>query len=526
MLISCSKDFISDPSSEIEPTLPNIELQDQVAIIGEKIPNPYSIDIMKQAINNINAKTKSNVSDDIKPTHHYIQFMPASEEELQSLKINIDQFLYLYPLDYEVSDGWLEVDPRPEFSTNGYQHRWAYIPVNTDLSSVKCPYEILYDIFDPTCYETKSIPDFFADEIEAEAYRICGQELEPISETKAGKITPAGKILFYDSTINKDRGCEGLSVWANRGTHESYGHCNDEGFFVCNSSFKYRWTYHIYFSRTDFEIRKNDSTNELAYKYTKYNGPINIRFNKDSDESFYAAILRAAIMYYYGDIEGLRRPPMKNDWSARLAIQAHLKSSGSGTVGGFHENDRWILSSRPIVNIYRDMTYDNGTIVTLPHNTVSATTFHELTHAAHWRVNKDKYYDSDKIIRESLSCGMEVYLVNKSYKKYIDKNECNPYTRDYFRMSYTGIFEDLIDGYKTRTSKSYTTWTDGKLNDLIYVTKSYYDNVTGYTPVEVEEAMIKSNTWNEFEQNLLNSYPDKKDKNNVHKAFDYWNTGE
>jgi hypothetical protein len=37
---------------------------------------------------------------------------------------------------------------KTRFSTNGFQHRWGYVPVDMDISDINCPYEILYDIVD------------------------------------------------------------------------------------------------------------------------------------------------------------------------------------------------------------------------------------------------------------------------------------------------------------------------------------------------------------------------------------------
>lgn len=85
-------------------------------------------------------------------------------------------------------------------------------------------------------------------------------------------------------------------------------------------------------------------------------------------------------------------------------------------------------------------------------------------------------------------------------------------------MYYTGIIEDLIDEYKTRSSKYYGENFDE-------ATIKYQDNVTGYTPLEIEEAAFKSKNWEEWKNNIINLYPDKKDKDNVYEAFDYWNTG-
>ena len=513
IFISCSKDFISD-QIEIEPTMPGIELQDQVAVIGEKVPNPYSLDIMRKAYSNLSETTKGNTSiNDIQATHHYVQFEPSSEEELESLYQLKDVYFYLYPIDHEVSEGWITTDPR--YSINGFQHRWAYVPVNTDLTVINCPFEILYDIFSPDAGNTTTksnvvLSETLAESLEQEAYKLCGIEEEPVAYTKAGGIRPNGKILYYDSFKKEKRGCQGLSVWAVRGTHSAYGHCDSDGNFTCNDTFKYKRNYHIHYSRTDFLMRENDSKNEIIYNYKGYKGPLYMEYGSESKAAFYAAILRAAIKYYYGDIEGLHRPPMEGDkGSAKLAIQAYTDNvDNGGNSGTFHNNDRFIFSPRPIVTIYRYK--ESGSLRN--HADIYAATIHELTHASHCRINIDKYYETDDIVTESLAVGIQWYLTRKEY--YSEEN----YILNYSRMYYTGIIEDLIDEYKTRSSKYYGENFDE-------ATIKYQDNVTGYTPLEIEEAAFKSKNWEEWKNNIINLYPDKKDKDNVYEAFDYWNTG-
>lgn len=142
-------------------------------------------------------------------------------------------------------------------------------------------------------------------------------------------------------------GCKGLTVMATRGAKEAYGHCDDNGIFKCNKSFTYNWTYHIYFGRTDFEIRKNDSTNEIHYKISKQHSGLIREFGEGTYESFYAAILRAAVVYYYDNIDGLSRPPFKSELKDRIYIKAKLSSSKSyGVYYG--------VIDRPYIEIFRD----------------------------------------------------------------------------------------------------------------------------------------------------------------------------
>ena len=53
-------------------------------VLGEKLPNPYSLDNMRKAIEvyNKSGLSKSALSTDIKPTHYYIKFKPKNDDDI------------------------------------------------------------------------------------------------------------------------------------------------------------------------------------------------------------------------------------------------------------------------------------------------------------------------------------------------------------------------------------------------------------------------------------------------------------
>lgn len=201
LLASCSKDFVPEPNAGGDAPDAANALPTEVAVIGKKIQNPYSLSVMRHAYENLSPATRGSVApQDIEATHLYVMFKPSNDKELNAILMQDGIFWYLYPLDYEVSDGWIELDPRPEFSTNGYQHRWAYVPVGRDLSNIDCPYEVLDEIYDPdedTATRSGVMPtEEFLDAMEVEAHRLCGIDLEPVESTRASQVTPFGKITF------------------------------------------------------------------------------------------------------------------------------------------------------------------------------------------------------------------------------------------------------------------------------------------------------------------------------------------
>lgn len=512
---ACQKTSMTTGMSSEKSDYFGDEILFQHAVIGERHQNPLEMKNVISAFNQLPASTKSGFTEeDIKPTHKYVAFTPSDEDELYALD-DIDEdkvLLSSYPLDYDVTDGMIVPDSR--FVTNGYSYRWAYVPVDYDLSKINCPYIYYYDIFSPEeSIATKSGKDFpvgLLDALEAKAYGLCGISLKPVVGTKASKVTPYGRIRFYDADSLKYRGVDGLSIRSVRGTHSSYTHCDANGNFTSDDSFKHAFRYEIHFSRTDFVMRKNQEKDEIVIKYGDYSGPIYKDLN-DDESTFYATISRAAIIYYYRDICGLRRPPMRSDKTARLAIQANL-GSNPNALGYYTTNNRWILSDRPIVNIYREEGVSRRT-----NAGVYSTTMHELAHSSHWRDNKSRFNETDDAVIESFARSVQWILTTKAYPGYAGIV--------YWRQSYTGIVRDLIDGYGIKTTLKYATWVDGKFVEK-KSSKSYYDHVTGYTPVQIEEAVRKSKTWNELQNNIIQDYPGVASSSDVSAAFSYWNSAE
>jgi len=93
------------------------------------------------------------------------------------------------------------------------------------------------------------------------------------------------------------------------------------------------------------------------------------------------------------------------------------------------------------------------------------------------------------------------------------------YSPNYSRLRYTGLVEDMIDGYKHRTSFFY--WTES--NSWFPSTKSYSDRVSNYTIRQIEDALLRQKTWNNWNNSIKNKY-NNGTKNKLHETFNYWNS--
>ena len=140
---------------------------------------------------------------------------------------------------------------------------------------------------------------------------------------------------------------------------------------------------------------------------------------------------------------------------------------------------------------------------------IYATTIHELAHASHWDMNHGKYKGSKTIVKESWAEGVEWHLTSMTYPGY-----SNPYS--YSRLDYTGIVEDMVDGFKYTRSYYHSTYD-------VYRIRGYNDRVRGYTMRQIEDALKGQKTWNAWKNNIKNKYYNATE-NNLDAAFAYWNS--
>ena len=471
----------------------------QEAVIGEEQPNPYRTENLKKALGEISKQTKAEYSEDlIEATHHYVVFLPECHEHYRRLVLKDDLDLYPYPLDHQVSDGWIMTDPA--YSINGIQHRWTYVPMDYDLESIGCPYEVLYDVMDlDNCPdpETRSSNIYYTlyQELVKISHQLCNLSLPEIVQTKSA-VVPSGNITYRDSTLGKYIGCYGMSVKARRLTKTSYGHCDENGDFRCDKSYKHKWDYTVFFSRTDFEMRRDTtSTDEITLKFSDYHGPLNLVFSKSSkyiDCIFYCEILRAACRYYYGAIDGLRRPPYKNELSDRLYIQAMRGATPSGGTTGFYRHT-YTRNSRPTIRVYRDNPFSHDRRSSAE---VFNTTIHELAHASHWNQNPYFFVHScESKVKESFATGIGICLTWKYH----------PSFRLSYHTIYTGIVEDLMDNDNHKAQSP-----------------TIAESVSGFTISEVENSIIGVATWDQWADNIVSLYPYNQTVSEVYNLFAIW----
>lgn len=219
----------------------------------------------------------------------------------------------------------------------------------------------------------------------------------------------------------------------------------------------------------------------------------------NDEKEFWATIFRATSHYYYDDIHNLRRPPQNSFWNTQLKLRAIYEANSSN---GSHCAACLFLGLGSAIKIYNPQNESRA---------IYGTTIHEIAHASHWNMDHGNYNNGELILLETWARGVQRDLTRIVYPTYsLDFS--------YSRRAYTGLVEDLLDGNKTRTSYYYYLNED---NPWVSLTKSYSDQVSGYSIRQLEDALKSERTWNDWKNKIKNLY-NNATENNLDASFNYW----
>ncbi|HMM11622.1 MAG TPA: hypothetical protein PKE03_05965 [Bacteroidales bacterium] len=455
------------------------------SVYQKKLKNPYTVENMQEALNNL---LDGQGAYEITPSHYYVKFVPYDDDELSLLKNDTSIYLYQYPLDVELEEGSLTYqDPEVPIGQPTYQ----YTSVPVDYAFPDVAFEILAELFIPeSSEEVKEELPVPVEKLVYEALRIT-DNLGDDKTAKSGPWTPAGTMRVWDDTLNTFVPIVGLEVRARRWFTTYKGTTNENGYYICNGTFDREANYSLQFERYDFEIRDGWlSTANINGPKKKGQWSLDMGSGK---EKFWATIFRATHHYYYQNIQGLRRPPQNSFWNTQLKLRAVYETNSSN---GTHCASCRFLGLGSAIKIYN------------PQNSsmqIYGTTIHEIAHASHWKMDPATYncqYDSDCWINcctgdlkvsESWARGVQWVLTGMVYPP----NSMGNYPTYNFG-NYTGVVQDMIDGIEG------------------------YDQVTGYTIRQIEDALIGQLTWNAWRDNIKNLY-NNATENNLDALFAYWN---
>ena len=294
---------------------------------------------------------------------------------------------------------------------------------------------------------------------------------------KSSKWRPKGTIKLWDDYYSTYKPLEGVKVRARRWFTTHTGITNSSGYYSCNGRFRRPANYSIKWERYHFSIRSG-TYGQAKYDGPKQRGDWNWNINDESQE-LYAIVFKAAHYYYYKNILNLKRPPLNGTLKPQMKIGVYnFPNPDNENVLGNHNEIRRIFGIGTWIKVWND---NFSTQINY------ATVIHELAHASHWDMVRGDFDDSDKIVKESWAVGVEWRLTRLVYPTY---------SRNYFD-DYTGVVQDMIDGING------------------------YDQVSGYTISQIEDALNNAKTFNQWKNNIKNLY-NNGTENNLDNLFNYW----
>ena len=507
LFISCEKQFEKKIANPVDVTIN----RDGMMVLGKKLENPYSVENMQKAYQNLKKK-KGDIPDIvIEATHLYIRFLPNNHEEYDRLLWDSIIEIYDHPLDFEILQvGNFYHDPSLPVSSITWQY--SAIPIGHSLPT-NIRYELLAELFiPPTHYDfntnkkSDNLNELY-ELLEEEAFRITNNILESLNN-KGSKWTPKGSIKAFDDVLNRYVPIQGVKVRANRWFTTYSANTDINGNFTMSGTFKNPADYSVVWEQEDFDVR-DGNWGQAVLKSNNITGDWNA--NISSGESLlHATIYRAAYRYYYNNTLGIKSPPTNKWYRSKIKIAAHDKDKDFN--GDFAKWRSWF--AWPQIRIYNLDQYGN----LKNKQSVFATTIHELAHASHWdlavqKTNRNDFIYADDILAESWARGVQWAFTRLEYPYYL---------LAYGRLNYTGIVQDMIDEYGMKETSSWWNFDTEKWGEpAIY--KSYIDKVTGYTLFEIENSLIGIKTWNNWKDNIKNKYSNETESN-LDAAFNYWNT--
>ena len=480
-----------------------------LATFGEQYGHPFDINRVRSVYSSLNAKEGSDKkSNRIVPTHLYVRFTPSSRYEMERLQLRNDLNCYPYPLDCDVTEGFIGIDN--PFLVNGFPQLWAIVPIDFKIESLKCPFEIESQLWCPAflCNQDSVLDP----QTERELFNsICSSfwgAKQSIDSPERSTYYPGGYVKYQDSQLGAigilGMQVEAYTFWKSYSTLSgSNGYCS----FGSNASFTGDFRYRIKFKRDDFCLKANDGNTDIEYVTNSGTNALNILFT--GAYATYSVAFQAAQRYYYQSID-IPRPPMNGFWDACLWIHVYPDTINSnGWAGYFTTEGAFLWIERPTIHIYGKGSYGYYTS-----DSIYGSTIHEMAHAMHYGFDTSLFSTIQSKVKESLARGVELYLAGQRYPSYSSNNLYYSINR------YTDVMRDLTDGEKTVYCARYE---DDAFNvTTLSPAATYNDPVNSiYTYPELIEAVKTCTTPNQWFFRIYNLYH-RLTGPTLYAPFNFW----
>ncbi|MDR1846721.1 MAG: hypothetical protein LBR17_01205 [Bacteroidales bacterium] len=418
-------------------------------VLGQKLPNPYSLTNMQAAYNDVIAELGSNPTNEyVHLTDLYVRFLPADSAELSILRDDDGLELFDYPLDYEIlsTEGRFYQDPKLSSSNNG-DITWLYttVPPNYNFHQ-SIQYEILDSCFIPQedINTSTNVAEFFA-KVEQQSFENAGilnmfdTDNDGTTQYKGwlSGYYPKGTFRVEDNDLSNYAGIKRVKIRCNVIVKWASTYTNDNGYYEMGKKFRICPIYAIKFENNlDFKIWDKDCPILTASYYmgshSKKGHSRDIGTNSTAWNL--ATINNAAYDYYIMcDATQIHRPPS----NLRIMLLGGTTSGSAAMVRRIYNHPIIINTANFLVNFYTSVSSPqlvNSLIAAfgwvLPDITIGANSTHskniynrvnhELAHSCHYGLAGDNYWaEYASFIANSYANGYGTYgnmsLSNSGY---------------------------------------------------------------------------------------------------------------
>ena len=428
LLSSCEKEF--DENAKIENSN-----NDSNGILGKKLENPYSVTNMCNAYNSLIEKNKkSNVASrivsteaNITVTDLYVKFLIENADQLERLEADSLNFSIL-PLDYEIlKEGDLEIDENT-LTEEGY---WLYtsVPISyvmpTDIR-----FEIIEELFLPELEDdiedgvferngslSNKLASSFLEELEEESLLLTnnldkGESGDSNLQSRRPKRRPQGHIRVQNTTTTTIDPVVGVKVKVRRWFKWGKAYTDSNGYYSVDNTFRRDVNYEVVFKNArGFKIWPSI----ISVSSGRYSGGNHssaghsITFYTNSKGWRFSTVNNATVNYFnyctqFGvglphsnlrivaqDADGSSSAPMlRRVWgligfTTNSQLVTFLAKANGLSIAA---NKVWILAKL----ILPDVIIKAASSPTKRTAEVFETTFHELSHASHFKQVGSDYW--------------------------------------------------------------------------------------------------------------------------------------
>lgn len=406
-VISCTKNY----DDLQHPTLvDDSKLSHEEIVLGNQLNNPYTVENVKAALNSL---YPTKASRDVQATDLYVRFLPKDDAELNILK-KLGIPLLDHPMDYDiVCDGDFYHDP--SIATDDPTWQYSVVPTGFAFPS-SVEYEVLDECFIASDATTKAGDGIDWDAVEAEAFRMTGNEamlntsgdafgvssdgISVNGATKAGSYNPSGRVTIIDDKANGGQpfGVAGVRVDCNVFVKYASTYCDRDGYFTIPKKFSANPRYRLVFKNsTGFSIGFNSVLYPASVSTLGKNSPagFNVTIDSASERKLFrrCVVNNAAYDYFSrcsaGDLNIQTPPSDLCIWTFdKLDVSSAVMLHHGTVFEGLSANKYFTIAAEVVKFFTPDITL--GTKDLTSYSEIYEMTVHELAHASHFaKVGKD-----------------------------------------------------------------------------------------------------------------------------------------